>query len=61
MGKIKGKIEGRMAQISLLKKVQEKGFSSIDDFVEANLHLLSEEKQQLFNSITRMEKILKKR
>jgi hypothetical protein len=38
----------RMNNDNLLEKVKEAGFKSLDDFVKANLHYLSEEKQKLF-------------
>jgi hypothetical protein len=35
----------------VIEKVKEAGFDSIDDFVKANVHYLSEEKQKLFYGV----------
>ncbi len=40
-----------MGNDKLLQKVKEVGFETIDDFVRANVHYLSTEKQKLFSSI----------
>lgn len=46
----------KMRNDSLLQKVKEAGFETIDDFVKANVHYLSKEKQKLFCSIIDFEK-----
>ena len=40
-----------MNKDNLLGKVKEAGFESLDDFVKANLHYLSDEKQKLFYNV----------
>ena len=46
----------KMIEDNLLQKVKEAGFETIDDFVKANVHYLSKEKQKLFCSIIDFEK-----
>jgi|APSaa5957512622_1039677.scaffolds.fasta_scaffold148262_2 hypothetical protein len=50
-----------MIEDNLIKKVKEAGFETIDDFVKANLHYLSEEKQRLFRSVADWDKNLYER
>jgi len=45
----------------LIKIVQKNGFKTLDDFIKANLHYLSESKQKLFQHISAIEKSLYKR
>jgi len=35
----------------VIEKIKKAGFESIDDFVKANVHYLSEEKQKLFYGV----------
>ena len=41
----------KMRKDSLLQKVKEAGFETIDDFVKANVHYLSKDKQKLFYGV----------
>jgi hypothetical protein len=40
-----------MRNDNLLQKVKEAGFETIDDFVKANVHYLSRDKQRLFYGV----------
>ncbi len=49
-----------MRNDSLLQKVKEAGFETIDDFVKANIDYLPKRKKNLFNTIVEMKKELYK-
>ena len=41
----------KMGEDKLLRKIKEAGFQTIDEFVKANLHYLSQDKQKLFYDV----------
>ena len=46
-----------MTKDNLLERVKEAGFESLNNFVRANIHYLSENKQKLFYNIADIDKI----
>ncbi len=47
-----------MIEDNLQKKVNKAGFEKLEDFVKANLHYLSKEKQRLFYGVIGLNKEL---
>jgi len=46
-----------MTKDNLLERVKEAGFESLNNFVRANIHYLSENKQRLFYSVADIDKV----